>query len=190
MQNIHYSDISIHEVSEELDKGRVLHSKFLSYPVNENCLSFSYEFLSKFEKTFFMDFISGKHSIESSKNIKSFYWPKLKTEINGFIDWSWSLNEIISFCKSFDDPFSGAMSFIKNSKVYLKKVVADDIDQKFHPFQSGLIYRMEDDSVWVACKDGGLKVNDFSLENGLKLREGLRLYTPPDILLKAKMNVL
>ena len=61
------------------------------------------------------------------------------------------------------------MSFIKDSKVYLKQVSADDTEINFHPFQSGLIYRLEGNTVWIACSDGP-RIGRIRCENAGRYR--------------------
>ena len=50
----------------------------------------------------------------------STYWPRLDTEIHGWINWSWSGNDIVNFIKAFGDPYVGAHTLLNNEKIYLK----------------------------------------------------------------------
>jgi methionyl-tRNA formyltransferase len=112
----------------------------------------------------------------------SSYWPRLNTDIHGYIDWSWELTDIERFICAFDDFYNGASTFLNGQKVRLKKCYTLYRDGKFHPFQRGLIYRVADGKVFVAAGEGTLLVNSILDENGVsiinELRVGDRLYTP------------
>ena len=120
----------------------------------------------------FEDGLSKK--VKPVKNLKSFYWPRLNTDIDGFVSWHWSAKEIVDFCNAFDEPFDGASSYIKGSRVRLKNVQTDDEDIYFHPYQFGLVYRKNENSIWIACKDGGIKVNDVIKEECFSILLGDR----------------
>ena len=54
---------------------------------------------------------------------------------------------------------------------------------KFHPFQTGLIYRIAQNTLYVAHLDGTLIIDDFKLESeDQKIMLGDRLYTPVALL--------
>ena len=109
--------------------------------------------------------------------------------MNGFIDWTWSAQEIVRFCYAFDNPFGGASTYLDQERVRLKQVEIDDEVVKFHPFQYGLIYRISNNHVWIAAKDGGLKVGQILKPNLTVIRVGKRFVTDNLILMKAKMNL-
>ena len=58
-------------------------------------------------------------------------------------------------------------------------------DGVFHPFQKGIIYRKNDDSVFIATEHGSLIVNRVLNEGAIdikkQLRIGDRFYTPKNI---------
>ena len=84
--------------------------------------------------------------------------PRLSTEINGFINWSWTGYEIRNFINSFDKPFTGASSFIEGKKYKLTDASLIKSKIEFHPFQYGIIVRTNEDYVFVAVKNKLLKV--------------------------------
>ena len=47
----------------------------------------------------------------------------------------------------------------------------------FHPFQSGIIYKIYKENVFVACANGGVILDKNDFNNDSKLI-GSRLYTP------------
>jgi len=187
MQRNRRSAMTIHRITPDIDKGPIVHSKPIAYPDSENSLKDVYAFLSKYERSFFEEFLEGNFNVDNGVSGKSFYWPRLSTSKNGFIDWSWSAIDIHSFCQAFDDPFDGASSFVKGSRVHLKKTSIDDTDVFFHPYQAGLIYRRDSSTIWVACIGGGLRVENVNPNCPQLLKEGARLATPMDVLYEARL---
>ncbi len=117
---------------------------------------------------------------------KSEYWPRLNTDINGWINWSWPLKDIASFCDAFSRPFPGAQTILRGGKVRLLRVRTLPEPNKFHSFQCGLIYRMES-GIAVAHPDGTLLVDEYLLESpDTRIVLGDRLYTPEEKLHEAR----
>ena len=53
-------------------------------------------------------------------NYMSSYWPRLSSEINGWIDWNISGLDLELFIRAFDNPYKGAMTNWRGEKVYIK----------------------------------------------------------------------
>jgi len=108
------------------------------------------------------------------------YFPRLLTKKNAFINWNWPTNEIISFCNAFDSPYSGAMTFYNNKKIFLKKVSLFKV-QRFHSFASGIIIKIIKPYIFVATKEGIIKIGKcFNSQSNIHetMRQGKRLMTP------------
>ncbi len=180
MMNNFKSSLNIHLVNHKIDEGNLIFKKKILVP--KYCLNLTdfYDFMRPLEINFFNDFLEklkrGTLKIKKQKNKLSFYWPKLSTLKNGFIDWSWEAKDIISFSNAFDSPFQGVSTFLKNKKIILNKARLIDNNKKFHPFQSGLIYRKNKNNICVATKKGGVKFN-LKIKKKIKLRVGDRLQT-------------
>ncbi len=133
-------------------------------------------------KEFINEVQSGKgFVVQDIKEQKSMYFPRLSTLAQGFIDWSWSAKEINDFICAFDEPYPGASTFLNGKRIFVKDCKTTFSDGKFHPFVSGLIYRIHNHSIYVAVKDGGLIIkkillNDKNIIDSLKV--GQRLHTP------------
>ena len=91
----------------------------------------------------------------------------------------------MSFCNAFDNPFDGASTYLSNSKVHFHNVIKINESFSFHPFQAGLIYRINDSEVYIAARKGGICVKDLKADKSNKIRVGLRFVTPPEILFSA-----
>ena len=61
-------------------------------------------------------------------------------------------NDIVRFIVAFDDPYSGASTFLKNEKVRLKNVHLHRGEVACHPFMSGLVLRH--DGEWLVVSLG------------------------------------
>ena len=94
----------------------------------------------------------------------STYYPRLSTERHGWIDWSWCAQDIERFICAFDEPFMGASTWLDGQRVFLKSVRVDLSEGAFHPFMSGLVYRVTPERIFVAANDASLTVE--SLTNG------------------------
>ncbi len=189
------SGTTIHLVDKKIDSGFSIVNKRFSFPKNvRNSLVKMQKFSIKFQKKtiyHFLKKIFENKSFEIKKiknNFTSFYWPRLNTNTNAWINWSWEANKIISFINAFSDPYEGAATYfdkkiirIKKAKIYKEKLI-------FHPFQYGLIYRISKNEAYVAAKKGGIII-DLKY---LKVKKGLlgkRLYTLDNKLEKSIQNV-
>ena len=62
------------------------------------------------------------YDLPNNRRTFSTYWPRLKTDINGWVDWSLKIDSIERFICAFDEPYSGAKTFLGNKTVSLKSV--------------------------------------------------------------------
>jgi len=185
MQSINFTRLTIHEVSPEIDKGKVYIQDKLEFDKSISNWTQSSQFISSRETKLFSNFLKGDCKPSDQFEGDSYYWPKLSTEVNGYINWSWSAKEIVSFCNAFDKPFDGASTFLMDSRVRLSNVVTVDEGCNFHPFQAGLIYRISESNIYIATRQGGICVKELKLNKSINIREGLRFVTPPDVLFSA-----
>ena len=112
----------------------------------------------------------------------SSYWPRLNTKVHGYLDWSWPLEDLAAFIDAFDEPYGGASTFLNGQRVHLRKARVDTSDERFHPFQAGLVYRKTKDDLWVAAHEGSLVVSEVLTQLGKPILQrvtlGDRFYTP------------
>ena len=126
----------------------------------------------------------------SQPNYLSSYWPRLNTDAHAYIDWMWSLTEIERFICAFDDPYNGARTFINNKRVRIKKCLSVTVDGIFHPFQTGIVYKITGGALFVATKQGSLVIKSVTGDDGTDMfsliRPGDRFYTPTERIEAAK----
>jgi methionyl-tRNA formyltransferase len=178
----------LHQIAPKVDAGAIVALQEYLYPAScripQDYFDYTLERDAAFVRRFIDDVLARKtFTLASQPEYFSVSFPRLATDIHGFVDWSWELAEIESFICAFDDPYPGASSFWRGQRVRLKKAFAVRNDGAFHPFQTGLIYRKTDEAVMVACGSGALLLRDVRSGDGAnsllsQLRLGDRLYTP------------
>ena len=176
-----------------IDEGDIVTISKYAFP--ENCKSpndyalYTSKKSIELIKKFISEVIEGKEFHPSSqKNEASSYWPRLNTEIQGFIDWDWDAKFIKKFIDAFDNPYKGSRTFLKEREVILKKATFSESDE-FHPFQRGLIFRKHQGKVYIACINGELVIEEITDNDDNPIfddvRLGDRLHTPKEFLEKA-----
>ena len=179
--------LTLHQIARKIDTGPVCDRMNIDFPDKVQCPSDFYVYMGKKEKMFFRRFLqrySEKHSFDFKPLdfSKSFYWPPLHTLTHGWIDWSWSDEQICNFINAFSSPFQGASTYLKGERVFLRGSSLYPSDLHFHPFQSGIIVRILNDDIFVVASNGLIKINELNNENGdsiiTKVRDGDRFYTP------------
>lgn len=114
----------------------------------------------------------------------STYWPRLHTDTHAWIDWRWSAREIERCICAFDDPYAGAQTSIEGNVVRLKQARLADDGERFHPLQYGVVYRITD-AIYVACRDGGVRIGQVITSGNRLPRLGDRFTTTEDMLWSA-----
>lgn len=184
----------IHVIDPGVDTGTIIKYREYLYPhwcrIPNDYRKHSIEkYLELLEE--FIDEIEKKQEFKEINQQEYFssYWPRLCTDIHGYINWKWKLKELDSFICAFDDPYKGATTFVKDMKVRLKKSSISVNDGPFHPFQKGIIYRISKNLLFVATEDGTLIINSIEDEKGNniidKIKVGDRFFTPSEYLEKA-----
>ena len=185
----------IHLVDPGVDTGAILtYSEYL-FPKNcripadyeEYALGKNLQILDKL----LVDIQSGtEFRLVNQPEYLSTYWPRLHTDSHAFIDWHWDLKEIEQFICAFDDPYPGAQTYLKEQKVRLKSCVSITADGPFHPFQTGIVYRINADELFIAAKQGSLVVSsvvdDHANDLRPMIRVGDRFHTPIEQIDSAK----
>lgn len=184
----------LHQVDPGIDTGEIVKIKEFLYPsscrIPSDYFKYSIEEDIALLKEFYNETQQGKpFKLTSQPEYLSIYWPRLHTDIHGYINWSWKLKYLESFICAFDDPYAGASTFINGEKVRIKKSLASVSDGIFHPFQAGFIYRKAGGTLAVATEDGSLLISNVINQDGEdivdKLKIGDRFFTPDEFLRKA-----
>ena len=178
----------IHQINPGIDRGSIVIAEEYIYPVNCRLpIDYIKHTINNYKKLL-LKFIHeienvGIFELSSQPEYLSTYWPRLNTDTQGYIDWSWELNSIERFICAFDTPYSGAITFLNGNKVRIKSSYAILNDGVFHPFQNGMVYRLGGNGeVFVATAEGGLLIetvlNDKECKITREIKLGQRFYTP------------
>jgi methionyl-tRNA formyltransferase len=194
MQGSREGGATVHFIDGGIDTGDVLASLSFKYPAACTTPLSCDEYALKRKALLLSDFLKKVRAkrvftVRTQDAAKSTYWPRLATDIHGFIDWNWQAKDIQRFISAFDEPYGGASTFVGNSKVRLKNCHVGRSKERFHPFQWGLVYRIDAVGHHVACNGGTLTVKTITHDGGTILapKLGDRLYTPQKFLEEAKL---
>lgn len=152
-------------------------------------------FVQKLSKMFINEELFSPISYEVY-NENRIYLPRLRTDKQAYINWQWQAEDIVSFCQGFDDPYLGSATFINGQIIRLKKLKCiklnnDDTNNNekvsaMHPFCYGIIIKKTTNKIVVAANNGFIELIEVLDVQGqcmkTRLKEGMRLYTPSDIL--------
>ena len=179
--------ITIFRMNTGIDAGDLILKKNIVFPNNFSTPREYDDFIEKrlFNqlKKFIKDYDKSNHKKKEIKqdNSKAIYFPRLSSEENSWINWNWSCNEIVQFIKAFSDPYSGAKTRVNKSNQITIRIKGAKITKKdggFHPFKNGLIYRIHNDKIYVACAPFSLEISKEFIEiNNFELKVGDRLFT-------------
>lgn len=187
--------ITIHVIDGGIDTGAIVFREDFRFP--STCLTpadyqeYYIEQVLKVVPGFLKSIIVDRRRLEFKDQAESLstYWPRLSTDLNGWVNWSWSAENITNFIRAFDKPYPGASTFLHNQRVRLRSAFINTEDGPFHPFQRGLIYRKRDGIFSVAAGDAAVNLTITSDLTGESMppeaKLGDRLETPFDILERA-----
>lgn len=117
----------------------------------------------------------------------SIYYPRLSTNIHGWIDWTMEPHALERFSLAFDEPYPGASTMLGDTQVRLKGCHLTASDVGHHPFQCGLVTRVADDHIIVALAGSWSLIVPINKKQ-LTVRAGDRFVTPLHKLESAKTS--
>ena len=191
MKNDRIFNLLAHVIDEKIDTGPIIREKHDIFPsvckIPKDFDDHEHKHLIKFYKEILTDLKKGKKfSLKFQQRSLRRYNPRINSEINGWIDWDTNSYDLINFINSFDDPYSGASTYInKKQRIFIKKAHLHGAELPNHPFMSGIIFRKEKNWIVVSTKDeNSLIIEKVLNKKGVniinELKEGDRFYTTPD----------
>ena len=146
-----------HIIDKDMNTGPIIINDAKIFP--SNCKvpldyeNFKWDEMNKLYAYFIKKVKNGdKFFLTEQANTIGRFNPALNTLINGFIDWNMKSYDLYNFINAFDEPHSGASTYINNKKigkVFIKKVHLHGGDTNNHPYFSGIISRHDKDSITV-----------------------------------------
>ena len=198
LNNVNEIYVTMHQVDKGIDSGPIIDMEaikvkdILDYTI-EDIFRMHNDLSIKLFNSFINNIIDQKEIyLDEQDKSKSITLPRLYTEIHGAIDWNCTWLEIKRFVKAFSHPYPGAFTFYKDKEIKIFDIDLEEPPHYFHPFFIGKIIGEKNEKyakVVVSDKILILKeiiFNDKLTTNTSILRSGETLFTPPDILLKAK----
>jgi hypothetical protein len=184
--------VNLYLVDEGIDSGPILEYEEFLFPTTCSVPSDYENFY--FEKV--IDFILKNLSLLQKSRVSytpklqaaylTTYWPRLNCDVNGWVDWTMNCSELERFIRAFDDPYGRARTLLRGKNVRIGGVHLNFSDGKFHPFQSGIVYRKGPKWLCIAANGGALVAEELTDDNGDSLldqvRLGDRLYTPDSLI--------
>lgn len=182
----------IQEMTPDVDRGDVLYREDFAVSLSARVPEDYFRENSQQALRFFREFLELVRSGARFKrdpftriDPRRLYFPRLATLDDGWIDWSWTADEIGRFCDAFSAPYSGASTRYGSRRLFIRRahVTKPDGSMSMHPYCAGLVVRSTPVEVVVAAKGGFIVLDEWSVEGcDQRLREGSRLSTPRSLL--------
>ena len=180
----------IHQVTTGIDDGPILKLRKYRFPrsckvpaefdvyASDQMYRLVSEFVREIER-------GARFEPAAQREATSTYWPRLCTDLHGFIDWSWGVRDLVAFIDAFDRPYPGASTFWNGARVRVRDARAlRRAEGRRHPFQRGLVYRRTSAGLHVAAQGGSLVigsvVSDEAGDVTSRIKIGDRLSTPQE----------
>lgn len=154
----------LHVVTDKLDKGDIVFYKdiFISKEIDSpfKISNFLQENNRQLLKDFLISYFIKKKKITYTKQNEFFgsYMPRLKTKVNGWIDWSLNVYELERFIGAFGEPYPGAKTMIHGKTVELFDVQLSCMEPSRHSFENGMVLRKFMNMIVISVKGGTLYV--------------------------------
>ena len=168
------SGVTVHKINTNIDEGDIILQKKYVFPINiRNSLEKMQKFASikenKMAKQFVKMILNKKKMIskKQSNNLSS-SWGRLNTYKDAWINWNWEIKDILTFIEAFSKPYCGASTIIENKRIFIFKAKILKSKLKFHPFQYGMVFKIDKNSLYVACNKGILKILDYKFSSSKK----------------------
>jgi methionyl-tRNA formyltransferase len=184
-------NLLIHAVDEGVDTGNVLKSaKYIIPDTVLRPIDYLHDNARRclpFVETFVADLQSGvAFATANQPTYAGSYYPRLNTDLHGWINWEWGGLDISRFICAFDNPYAGAQTILQNQPVRIRQAHLHGGEPSSHPFMAGLVLRHDGDWIVVATADGSAILIEEVLLNGAnilsRIKEGDRFVTPRETL--------
>lgn len=159
----------LHRIEKNIDEGDILYckdfyiSKKFDTPlkINDFIQTKNRELLKEFLDLYFNKKKKFSNSVQN--NYFSSYMPRLKSKINGWIDWSLNVFELDRFIGAFDEPYPGARTLLHGKEIRFFDVEISCLDGSRHPFEHGMVLRKFLNKIVVSVNGGSLYIGKVLL---------------------------
>jgi methionyl-tRNA formyltransferase len=189
LQGNRVGSVNLQLINEVVDSGPVIKRREYLFPASARVPADYFRAAEPENRDFLFEFLDEviaqvEFREEPLQEKLAQHYPSLSTDVQGWVDWSWDVDEIEQFVNAFGEPYPGASTHYGDTRVHLKEARVERGDGPFHPFMAGLVYRVSDVGAWVCCRGGSLLVEQVTDEAGawVTVRVGRRFHTPRDLL--------
>jgi methionyl-tRNA formyltransferase len=177
----------VHLVTPGIDDGPVLYERGYKFPshlrrpvdfinhVEKMDHGFLSAFLAKVSKGF-------PFPVRIQDENVSTYYPRLNSERQGYIDWTWPGDALERFILAFSTPYPGAKTFLREHEVHIFDAHFVNGVQPQHPFFVGLVVRVFNGRLRVVVEGGQLDIALADTAGMNEIKAGDRLSTPRNFL--------
>ena len=158
-----YIGISFHEINEKIDGGRVILKKKFVIKKNIKPIDAINKYYYHLKKNIFK-FIKLKKRTKIQNSLQSTYFPRLNSEMNGFLNLNWNAEECVSFINSFSDPYPGAHALYNGKKIIIKNAKIQS-KKKYHSFLNGKIINIGKDYIRVIMGNKIVQLKNLTFKN-------------------------
>ncbi len=161
----------LHVVTEKIDEGDIVFSKDIFISKEHDTPHKISTLLQRNNRELLKDFLISyfikKKKIVYTKQNEFFgsYMPRLKSKINGWIDWSLNVYELERFIGAFGDPYPGAKTMIHGKIVSLLDVQLSCMESSRHSFENGMVLRKFLNMIVISVNGGSLYVKKVIMGN-------------------------
>jgi methionyl-tRNA formyltransferase len=177
----------VHLVTPRIDDGPIVYERGYAFPSHLRRPIDYMNHAERMDEEFLGDLfakISAGFSFPlrfQDENIST-YFPRLNSERQGYIDWTWPGDAIERFILAFSTPYAGAKTFLNKNKVHIFDGHFVEGVQPQHPFFAGLIVRVFNGRLYVVVEGGQLDIALADIVSTREIKAGDRLHTPRTLL--------
>ena len=171
---------TLHVLTAGIDEGPIVAQKHFKYSTPMTASTWAAETLSASRdllSTHLPEVLASNRRDQPRQRGSALYWPRLNSELHGWINWNWPGDSILAFVNAFGPPHPGALTLIRGKRVSVLEASRFS-EERFHPFQSGIVVEQAPDHVLVATTDGLLRLRGGWEADSAQ--PGDRFYTPPE----------
>lgn len=185
MYDIRSFQTCLHKVTVGIDSGKIIYRKNIFISSSLKTPKEINDYLQKKNREMVKEFLSDfekkiKFKEETQNKFFSSYNIRLLSDINGWIDWNYNVDDLDRFIRSFGDPYKGARTFINNKQVNIKFVEKSKQDSARHPDEVGRVLRKFEDHIIVSVYGGSIYIKELFWRNQNiinKIKSGDKFYT-------------
>jgi len=185
MYDIRSFQVCLHKVTVGIDGGEIIYRKNVFIPSELKTPLAINNFLQKMNREMLKEFLikfekKTNFATETQNSFFSSYNSRLLSDINGWIDWNYKVEDLDRFIRAFGEPYKGAKTFIHNKQISIKFVEISKQDSAKHPDEVGRVIRKFDEYIIVAVKEGSLYIREIFWKNKNiidKIKSGDKFYT-------------